>query len=178
MINLDHEIIRMFVKDNIYWKVLGIQTSSTFVRPCHLGADSEAMPSSAHSKTMSSSAYYYQPRSLNNNIFRQRQHFLKGYYSYRLVALSWGLPSSSHGVWINTINTAILKTPVQKFEKAIFLFRRTHEAAVRENKILAAIKRWLRRSNCGTKGQRSNLRVVIPQHSVLSKIIPPSRGQD
>ena len=41
---------------------------------------------------------------------------------------------------MNTINTAILKTPVQKFEKPIFLFRRTPEAAVRDNKILAAIE--------------------------------------
>ena len=46
---------------------------------------------------------------------------------------------SAHSVRINTINTVILKTPVQKFENPIFLFRRTHEAAVRDNKIFAAI---------------------------------------
>ena len=35
---------------------------------------------------------------------------------------------------------ATLKTQIQKFEKPIFLFRRTHEAAVRNIKILAAFK--------------------------------------
>ena len=40
---------------------------------------------------------------------------------------------------MNKINNVILKTPVQKFDKPIFLFRRTHEAAVRNSKILAAI---------------------------------------
>ena len=35
---------------------------------------------------------------------------------------------------------AILKTPIQKFEKPIFSFRRTHEAAVSNRKILAAFK--------------------------------------
>ena len=75
-------------------------------------AHSEAMPSSAQSKAMPSSAYYYQPISLNNKHVRQRQHCLKGSKSYRLVAISWGLTSSAHSVWINTINTAILKTPV------------------------------------------------------------------
>ena len=48
---------------------------------------------------------------------------------------------SAHSVEINTINTAILKRPVQKFKKTILLFRRTHEAAVRNNKRPAAIKR-------------------------------------
>ena len=82
------------------------------MRPRHWGAHSEAMPSSAHSKAMPSSAYYYQPISLNNKNVRQRQHFLKGSKSYRLVALLWGLPSSAHSVWINTVNNAILKMPV------------------------------------------------------------------
>ena len=40
---------------------------------------------------------------------------------------------------ITTIK-AILKAPIQKFEKPIFLFRRTHEAAVSNIKILAAFK--------------------------------------
>ena len=33
---------------------------------------------------------------------------------------------------------AILKTPIQKFEKPAFLFRRTHEAAINNSKILVA----------------------------------------
>ena len=39
-----------------------------------------------------------------------------------------------------TIIKATLKTLIQKFEKLIFSFRRTHEAAVRNSKILAAFK--------------------------------------
>ena len=43
--------------------------------------------------------------------------------------------------WLVTTIKIILKTPVQKFEKPIFLFRRTHEAAGRDKKILAGSKR-------------------------------------
>ena len=43
--------------------------------------------------------------------------------------------------WLVTTIKAILKTPIQKFEKPIFLFRRTHEAAFRNSKILATIKK-------------------------------------
>ena len=42
--------------------------------------------------------------------------------------------------WLVTTIKAILKTPINKYEKPIFLFRRTHEAAVRNRKILAAFK--------------------------------------
>ena len=34
----------------------------------------------------------------------------------------------------------ILKTPIHKFEKAVLLFRRTHEAAVRSSKILVVFR--------------------------------------
>ena len=43
-------------------------------------------------------------------------------------------------LWIVTTIKAILKTPIQKSENTILLFRRTHEAAVRKSKILAAFK--------------------------------------
>ena len=36
--------------------------------------------------------------------------------------------------WLVTKIEAILKTPIQKFEKPIFSFRRTHEAAFRNSK--------------------------------------------
>ena len=42
--------------------------------------------------------------------------------------------------WLVTTIKAILKMPIRKFEKPIFLFRRTHEAAVRNRKILATLK--------------------------------------
>ena len=40
--------------------------------------------------------------------------------------------------WIVTKIKAILKTPIQKFENPIFLFRITHEAEVSNRKILTA----------------------------------------
>ena len=40
--------------------------------------------------------------------------------------------------WLVTMIKATLKTPIQKFENPIFSFRRTHEAAVRNSKILVA----------------------------------------
>ena len=42
--------------------------------------------------------------------------------------------------WLVTTIKAILKTTIKKFENPIFSFRKTHEAAVRNSKILAAFK--------------------------------------
>ena len=47
---------------------------------------------------------------------------------------------STNALCIVTTIKAILKTPIQKFENPIFLFRITHEAAVSNRKILAAFK--------------------------------------
>ena len=43
-------------------------------------------------------------------------------------------------MWLVTTIKAILQTPIRKFEKPIFLFKRTQEAAFRNSKILAAFK--------------------------------------
>ena len=51
---------------------------------------------------------------------------------------------STDASWLVTTIKAILKTPIQKFEKPIFSFRRTHETAVRNRKILAEFKVDLR----------------------------------
>ena len=45
--------------------------------------------------------------------------------------------------WIVTPIKAILKMPIQISEKPIFLFRRTHEATVRNRKIFAAFRGYL-----------------------------------
>ena len=47
---------------------------------------------------------------------------------------------SMNASWLVTTIKAILKTPIQKSENPIFLFRRTHDAAVRNRKILASFK--------------------------------------
>ena len=45
-----------------------------------------------------------------------------------------------NAMWLVTTIKAILKKPIQKFEKPILLFKRTQEATVSNRKILAAIK--------------------------------------
>ena len=47
---------------------------------------------------------------------------------------------STNASWLVTTIKATLKTPIHKFEKSIFLFRRIYAAAVRNSKILAAFK--------------------------------------
>ena len=47
---------------------------------------------------------------------------------------------TTNASWLVTTIKAILKTPIQKFEKPIFSFRRTHEASVSNSKILASFK--------------------------------------
>ena len=47
---------------------------------------------------------------------------------------------STNALWIVTTIKPTLKTPIQKFGKPIFSFKRTHEAAVRNSKIMAAFK--------------------------------------
>ena len=47
---------------------------------------------------------------------------------------------STNTSWLVTMIKATLKIPIQKFKKPIFSFKRTHEAAVRNSKILASFK--------------------------------------
>ena len=49
-------------------------------------------------------------------------------------------PQSTNALWLVTTIKATLKIPIQKFEKPIFSFKRTHEAAVRNRKTLASFK--------------------------------------
>ena len=74
------------------------------------------------------------------NINIQRQELDKG----RLIANTLQCkPNSQHttyALWLVTTIKGILKTPIQISEKAIFSFSRTHEAVVRNSKILVAFK--------------------------------------
>ena len=70
----------------------------------------------------------------------QRQKLDKGMIIVNTLKGKLISQQSTNASWIVTIIKAILKTPIQKFENPIFLFRRTHEAAVRNSKILAAFK--------------------------------------
>ena len=78
--------------------------------------------------------------------------------------------------WLVTTIKTILKTPIQKFENTIFSFRRTHEAAVRNSKMLAALKSDLRAAIVAQKYSPVNYGFGIPRHIGLRKIILISRG--
>ena len=47
---------------------------------------------------------------------------------------------STNASWLVTAIKATLKIPIQIFENSIFSLKRTHEAAVRNSKILASFK--------------------------------------
>ena len=47
---------------------------------------------------------------------------------------------STNASWLLTTIRSTLKIPIQKFENPIFSFRRTHEATLRNSKILSAFK--------------------------------------
>ena len=70
----------------------------------------------------------------------QRQELDKGMIIANNLKGKLNIPHTTNESWIVTTIKAILKTPIQKFEKSIFLFRRTHAAVVRNSKILAAFK--------------------------------------
>ena len=71
----------------------------------------------------------------------QRQKLYKGILKENTLKVKLNSQKTTNASWIVITIKAILNTPIQKFEKPIFLFRRTHEAAVRNSKILTAIKR-------------------------------------
>ena len=47
---------------------------------------------------------------------------------------------STNASWLVTTIKSTLKIPIQKFGKPNFSFKRTHEASVRNSKIMAALK--------------------------------------
>ena len=71
----------------------------------------------------------------------QRQELYKGMLIANTFKVNLNSQKTTTASWIVKTIKAITKTPIQKFEKPILLFRRTHEAAVRSIKILVAIKR-------------------------------------
>ena len=88
---------------------------------------------------------------------------------------------SKNAPWLVTTIKAILKTPIQKFEKPIFSLRRTHEAAVRKSKILTAFKGNLGAAIAAQKYSPVNygsefrdiasLETIFLRHEEKSKII-------
>ena len=71
----------------------------------------------------------------------QRQKLYKGKLTENTLKVKLNSQKTTNTSGIVTTIKTIMNTPIQKSEKPIFSFRITHEAAVRNSKILAAIKR-------------------------------------
>ena len=74
------------------------------------------------------------------DINTQRKELDKGMLIANTLKGKLNSQQSTNASWIITTIKATLKIPIQKFEKPIFSFKRTHEAVVRNSKILAASK--------------------------------------
>ena len=75
-----------------------------------------------------------------NDINIQSQELNKGILIANTLKVKLGSQQKTNTLWIVTTIKEKLKTPIQKFKNPIFSFRRTHEAAVKNSKILAASK--------------------------------------
>ena len=71
----------------------------------------------------------------------QRQDLYKGMLIANTLKVKLNSKKTTNASWLVTTIKAILKTPIQISEDPILSFRRTHEVAVRNIKILATIKR-------------------------------------
>ena len=68
------------------------------------------------------------------DINAQRKELDKGMLISNTLKGNFNSQQLTNASWLVTTIKATLKTPIQKFEKPIFSFRRTHEAAFRNKK--------------------------------------------
>ena len=90
--------------------------------------------------TENASTNVYGNRQSIYKINTQCQELDKGMLKANTLKGNLNSKISINPSWLVTMIKATLKTPINKFEKPIFLFRRTHEVAFRNRKILAAFK--------------------------------------
>ena len=86
----------------------------------------------------STNIYGNQPNIYDINI--QRQELKKVVLIANTIKGKLNSQQKTNTSWLVTTIKSIPKTPIQKSEKPIFLFRRTHEAAVRNRKIFVVFK--------------------------------------
>ena len=70
----------------------------------------------------------------------QRQELDKGMHIENTLKVNLNSQQTTNTLWLVTTIKAILKTTIHQFEKPVFYFRITHEAAVRNSKILVSLK--------------------------------------
>ena len=75
-----------------------------------------------------------------SDINTQRIELDKGMLTANTLKGNLNSQQSTNASWLVTTIKPTLKIPIQKFEKPIFSFKRTHEEAVRNSKIFAAFK--------------------------------------
>ena len=90
-----------------------------------------------HTQTENSSKSI--PGNIQNiyDINIQRQELKKGMHIANTLKVKLNSQQKTNASWLVTEVKAILKMPIQKFEKPIFLFRRTYCVSVRNIKIIA-----------------------------------------
>ena len=84
----------------------------------------------------------------------------------------------TNALWLLTTIKAILKTPIQKSKKSIFLFRITYESAVRNSKILAAFKGDLGAAIAAQNFIPVNYGSKFRNTGALAQLFLLSRGQE
>ena len=94
-----------------------------------------------HTPTENTSTNVHVNQQTIYDINIQHQELYKGMLIENTLKGKMNSQKTTNTLWLVTTIKAILKTPIQKFENPILSFRRTHEVAVRNSKILAAIKR-------------------------------------
>ena len=77
---------------------------------------------------------------------------------------------SKNASWLVTTIKSTLKIPIHKFGKPIFSFKRTHEAAVRNSKIMTAFKGDLSASIGVHKDSPVNYRLEFRDTTALAQI--------
>ena len=93
-----------------------------------------------HSPTENPTTNVHGNQQNNYDINIQRQELDKGILVANTLKVKLNSQQSTNASWLVTTIKGIPKTPIQKSEKPIFLFRRTHGAVVSNSKILVVFK--------------------------------------
>ena len=100
----------------------------------------------------------------------QRQELDKGMLIANTLKGNLNSQQTTNASWLVTTIKAILKTPIQKFEKLILSFRRTDDAAVSNSIIIAAFKGDLGASNEAQKESPVNYGLEFHDIAFLEKL--------
>ena len=69
----------------------------------------------------------------------QRQELEKGTYLSKILKVNLNKQKNANTSWLVTTIKELLKTPIQKLDKPILLFKRTNDASSMSSKVLEAL---------------------------------------